>query len=74
MLKISKTQLAANLDYAIGANVGLNGLKTLIYGWLHFRKYGQKYREVIWHRKWLYSSEVRDLSEYAQCDLTKNEC
>lgn len=74
MMRISKEQLARNLERqkecAYGGKAGLN---VLICGWLNYRKYGQKYREVIWHRKWLFITEVMDLSEYAGCDLAKNE-
>ena len=71
MLRISKEQLARNLGRAIGANVGLQGLNTLIHGWLKFRKYGHKYRNKLYNRDWLYITEVYDLSEYAQYDLTQ---
>ena len=71
MLRISKEQLARNLGRAIGADVGLQGLNTLIHGWLKFRKYGHKYRNKLYNRDWLYITEVYDLSEYAQYDLTQ---
>ena len=65
MLRISKEQVARNLERAIGANVGMQGLNTLIHGWLKFRKYGKKYYFAIHNRDFLYITEVRDLSEYA---------
>ena len=71
MLRISKEQVARNLERAIGADVGMQGLNTLIHGWLKFRKYGSKYRDKLYHRDWLYISEVMDLSDYAQVDLTQ---
>jgi len=70
MERISKKQLAQNLERAIRSAVGLNGLNTLIYGWLRRRKYGKKYRKVIANRDWLYIVEVQDLSEYAGYDLS----
>ena len=73
MKRFLKTQLAANLDRAIQFEAGKKGLQILIHGWLKHRKYGRKYREAVWHRKWLYASEVVELSEYAGYDLTKNE-
>jgi len=71
MLRISKEQLARNLGRAIGANVGMQGLNTLIHGWLKFRKYGKKYYFAIHNRDFLYITEVRDLSEYAGCDMSQ---
>ena len=71
MERISKKQLARNLERNIHATVGLNGLNTLIYGWLRWRKYGKKYRKVIANRDWLYIVEVQDLSEYAGYDLSR---
>ena len=71
MLRISKEQLARNLGRAIGANVGMQGLNTLIHGWLKFRKYGKKYYFAIHNRDFLYITEVRDLSEYAGYDLSQ---
>ena len=70
MLKISKLQIAANADKARGVKRGMEGLNILIYGWLKFRKYGQKYRNKLYNRDWLYIVEVQDLSNYAGCDLT----
>ena len=73
MQRISKAELARRADKARGAVRGEAGLNILIYGWLNYRKYGHKYREALRHRDWLYISEVMDLSDYAQCDLTKME-
>ena len=66
---MSKAQVARNLGRAIGADVGIAGLNTLIHGWLKWRKYGHKYRDKLYHRDWLFITEVMDLSEYAQYDL-----
>ena len=71
MLKISKEQLARNADKARGVERGLKGLNILICGWLRYRKYGQKYQHAIHARKFLYITEVMDLSDYAGCDLSK---
>ena len=73
MERITKQQLARNLNKAIDCDVGIEGLNTLICGWLKYRKYGHKYREAIYHRKWLYITEVLDLSAYAGYNLSKNE-
>ena len=73
MKRISKEELAARLERAIGAKVGMAGLNTLLYGWKKFRKYGAKYLDALKHREWLYITEVMDLSEYAGYDLTRGE-
>ena len=53
-----------------GANVGIKGLNTLLYGWKRKRRYGLQYLTALKHRNWLYITEVMDFSEYAGCDLT----
>ena len=73
MQRISKEQLARNLDRVLGAEVGMQGLNTLIFGWFEFKHYGSQYREAVYHRRWLYITEVLELSEYAGYDLSKNE-
>ncbi len=73
MKRISKEELAARLERAIGAKVGITGLNTLLYGWKKFRKYGARYLDALKHREWLYITEVMDLSEYAGYDLTQGE-
>ena len=73
MKRISKEELAARLERAIGAKVGMAGLNTLLYGWKKFRKYGVRYLDALKHREWLYITEVMDLSEYAGYDLTRGE-
>ena len=70
MKRITKAQLAINLNRYLGTEVGLAGLSTMIYGWFHFRRYGKKYRKAVYNRDWLYITEVMDLSEYAGYDLT----
>ena len=71
MEKISKKQIARNLDKAIKHEVGEKGLQILIHGWLKYRKYGKKYRNKLYNRNWLFIVEVNDLSEYAGYDLSK---
>ena len=66
MPQISKTALAERLDEVLGAEVGMQGLKTLLYGWT--RKDPQL-RTNILHRTWLYRYEVAELSAYAGYDL-----
>jgi hypothetical protein len=73
MKRICKKQIARNLDRAIKHEVGEKGLQILIHGWLKYRKYGQKYYEAVRHRKWLFITEVIDLSDYAGYDLSKLE-
>ena len=70
MERITKQQLAANLQQHLQAPVGIQGLNTLIHGWLKHRRYGSSYYEAIRHRDWLYITEVQDLSRYAGYDLT----
>ena len=73
MQRISKKELARRLQRVTGIQDGMAGLNILIHGWLNFRKYGDKYREALRHREWMYITEVTDFSEYAQCDLAKTE-
>ena len=70
MQRISKIEIAERLNEVLGAEVGMQGLNILLYGWKKFRKYGAKYCDALKHRDWLYSVEVADLSDYAQYDLT----
>ena len=70
MKRITKAQLAINLNRHLGTEVGLEGLVILIYGWFHYRRYGKKYRKAVYNRDWLYITEVMDLSEYVGYDLT----
>ena len=66
MTQISKTAVSERLDEVLSAEVGLPGLKTLLYGWT--RKDPQL-RTNIRHRTWLYGYEVAELSAYAGYDL-----
>ena len=67
------TTLAANLERAIHADVGLEGLKTLIHGWM---QKGGINRETLRTRRkrdgeeWLTPFEAKAFSDYAQYDLT----
>ena len=70
MQRISYETLAQRLNAAVGANVGIEGLNTLLYGWKRKRRYGLQYLNALKHRNWLYITEVMDFSEYAGCDLT----
>ena len=70
MRRISKKELARNIERVVGIKDGERGLNILIYGWLNYRKYGKQYRKKIHSRDWLFITEVLDLSNYAQCDLT----
>lgn len=73
--KYSMAQLAANLDKAINSNVGMHGLRILLYGWR--RKTGLAANTILRDRKkkhgfqFLYEDEVKLFSEYAGYDLTK---
>ena len=73
MPHVSKEELLSRLELAIGAQVGIEGLNTLLYGWKKFRKFGAKYLDALKHRNWFYISEVMDLSDYAGYDLTVGE-
>jgi len=67
MQQISKEELAARLEARVEcAEGGMEGLKTLLYGWT--RKDPQL-RTNISHRTWLYGYEVTELSAYAGYDL-----
>ena len=66
MQHISKTEVAERLDEVLGAEVGMDGLKVLLYGWT--RKDPQR-RVNISHRRWLYGYEVEELSAYAGYNL-----
>lgn len=70
MQRISKKELARNLGRAIGQEVGMEGLNTLIFGWLKHRKYGRKYYNAVRNRNFLFITEIQDLSEYAGYDLS----
>ena len=65
--------LAANLERAIHADVGLEGVEILLFGWM--RK-GGILRETLRSRKkrdgeaWLSPYEAKEFSRYAGYDLT----
>ena len=73
MPHVSKEELLNRLELAIDAQVGIEGLNTLLYGWKKFRKFGAKYLDALKHRNWFYITEVMDLSDYAGYDLTISE-
>ena len=66
------SQLAAALERALQCDIGLEGLETLVHGWI--RKGGIS-RETLRKRlqrdgeKWLTIYEAKSLSEYAGYDL-----
>ena len=65
--------LAANLERAIHADVGLDGLKILIFGWTQKRKSFRTTLTLRQHRDgeaWLSPYEAKSLSDYAGYDLT----
>ena len=68
------TTLAARLERAINADVGMKGLKILIYGWK--RKYRVIDDYTFFNRSkedgeaWLSLGETMSLSKYAGYDLT----
>ena len=68
--------LCARLERAIHADVGMNGLDILIYGWI--AKHGRVNRHLLYMRKindgceWLSLPEARSFSRYAGYDLTKD--
>ena len=68
--QISKNILVDRLNKQVGAEVGMQGLNTLIYGWT--RKQPQLCVNIR-HRTWLYDNEVQALSLYAGCNLLETE-
>ena len=73
MQRVKKETLVKKLGWAIQARVGEVALNTLIYGWLKYRKYGKRYQDKLYHRDWLYMTEVVDLSDYAGYNLMTGE-
>ena len=70
MERVTKDELAQRLASSTEcAEGGKEGLETLIYGWLKWRKYGKKYRHAVHARDFLYAVEIAELSNYAGCDL-----
>ena len=68
--------LCSRLERAIHADVGMNGLEILIYGWI--AKYGHVSRTILYQRsirdgcEWLSLPEAQSFSRYAGYDLTKD--
>ena len=73
MQRIPKSLLARNLSAAIQSDVGIRGLNTLIHRWIKHRRYGHAYRDKLYHRDWMYITEVLDLSQYAGYNLFPEE-
>ena len=73
---ITLTTLAARLERAIHTDVGMHGLKILLYGWK--TKYGLISDHTLTLRNqadgepWLSLSEAIHFSKYCGYDLTKN--
>ena len=65
MKRVTKETVAKHLGWAIRLKIGKRELDILIFGWLKYRKYGHKYRDRLYHRDWLYITEIYDLSDYA---------
>ena len=71
---ITLTTLAARLERAIHAEVGMQGLKILLYGWR--MKYHLIEDHTFYNRQkedgeaWLSYGEVLSFSKYAGYDLT----
>ncbi len=71
---ITLTTLAARLERAIHADVGMQGLNILLYGWM---QKGGVSRTTLFMRKksageeYLTPNEVRNFSLYAGYDLSK---
>jgi hypothetical protein len=68
--QILKTVILHRLNLALNAQLGMQALATLIYGWT--RK-DPKLRININHRNWLFDYEVQQLSDYAGYDLLISE-
>lgn len=66
--KFLKTDLVRSLERHVGAQVGMEGLETLIYGW---RQKHHMTSHAIYMRDWLNYEETESLSEYAGYDLTE---
>ena len=70
------TTISARLERAIHADVGMKGLTTLMYGWS--KKKNFNLNALLWMREkrkgvpFLTLNEVKELSEYAGYDLSKD--
>lgn len=74
-MKIPLTTVAARLERAIHADVGLQGLNILLSGWM--QKGGVKKSTLSMRKKgtgevYLTPNEVRNFSSYAGYDLSKD--
>ena len=71
--KYPLAQLAANLDKAINSNVGMHGLRILLYGWM--KKTQLVSNSLLNERKrkkgemYLTEREAKSFSKYAGYDL-----
>ena len=72
---VTLTALASRLERCLNCDVGMEGLETLLHGWI--RK-GCLSRDTLRQRKkadgeaWLNPYEVLSLSQYAGYDLSKD--
>ena len=78
---ITFTTLAQRLEKRIHADVGMEGLNILIYGWIHHTKipyeknptiHSLYMREERFGEKFLTKNEAKWFSIYAGYDLTKD--
>ena len=72
---ITLTTLAARLEKAIHADVGMQGLNILLYGWAQKTKRPHlnatlQIREKRDGERWLSPNEVQSLSEYSGYNLS----
>ena len=73
---IPLTTLAERLEKAIHCDVGMQGLRILLYGWI--TKHGRCSRAQLCMRKkadgefWLSRSEAEHFSQYCGYDLTRD--
>lgn len=68
--QIHKVDLAERLDKILNAEIGMEGLNTLLYGWT--RK-DLALWEAIRHRNWLYDYEVQNFSQYVGYNLLNQD-
>ena len=74
MERITKIELAERLANRVELADDLTperGLEILLYGWMNYRRFSDKYRHAVHARDYLFITELLDLSAYAQCDLTE---
>ena len=73
--KIPLTVIAQRLNAALNANVGLQGLNTLLFGWIRKGYLSSATLRVRNQRdgyRWLSIRELKSFSGYAGYDLTQN--